>query len=218
MNRYELMVIVSPDIGADSIKKRLEAVRKLISSQKGEIFFEDLWGMRELAHRIKKHDRGYYAVFDFNVEEGDMQEMDTTLRLENEVLRHMILKLPSVYEPKTQDQMAEENEARLKEMGKAEPQGEAKAEAPAEASSPAKPKTKTTSKPKTETKAEEQSAEAASKTKTKPKKETAKAEPKKEEPVKASKATKEAKEKEEPSLEDVDAKLKSIIDDPDLNF
>lgn len=95
------MVIVDPDIGSDAINAKLEEIRKLIISQKGEVFFEDLWGMRDLAYRIKKKDRGFYAVLDFNMESTGLKEINTTLKIDNEVLRHMIIALPSEYKPKS---------------------------------------------------------------------------------------------------------------------
>lgn len=101
MKQYELMVIVDPDIGTDAINAKLEEIRKLIASQKGEVFFEDLWGMRDLAYRIKKKDRGFYAVLDLNMESTGLKEINTTLKIDNEVLRHMLVSLPVGYEPKS---------------------------------------------------------------------------------------------------------------------
>ncbi|MBU0667547.1 30S ribosomal protein S6 [Patescibacteria group bacterium] len=195
MNKYELMVLISPDIGGDAIQSRLEEIRKLITSQKGEIFFEDIWGLRDLAYNIKKHDRGYYAVFDFNLD-GDLDEVDTTCRLENEILRHMLVRLPCAYEAKSLASMEEEEEKPLMEELKDAP----------ERKSTKKPVKKVAPAP-----AEEEAGEIDE-----PKAEKAKEE-KEEKEEKAVKAVK-ADEPKQPSLEDVDAKLKSIIDNPDLNF
>lgn len=191
MNKYELMVMLNPDMGGDATKKRLDGVRKLIASQKGEVVFEDDWGLRDLAYKIGKHDRGYYYVANFNLDpqEGDLKEIDTTLRLENEVTRHMIVKIPSDIETKTFSQF-EAEAAEEKAAWEAEKE---------------KSETKKAVKRVTAKK------EAARPTET----------PKgKEEQVEEVKKASKVKEDEvkEPSLEDVDAKLKSIIDNPDLNF
>ncbi|HLG25203.1 MAG TPA: 30S ribosomal protein S6 [Candidatus Gracilibacteria bacterium] len=177
MNPYELMVIINPDIGGDATTKRLDEIRKLITGPKGEIFFEDLWGLRDLSYTIKKRDRGFYTVFNFNIEPGMIKEMDMALRLDNEVLRHMIISLPAGYEPKTLKKREEEAEV---EAAKAQ---------------------------------EEKDEKAA-------KKPMARRIVKKEEPVVEAKKTapKKAEGKEEPTLEEVDAKLRSIIDNPDINF
>lgn len=185
MNQYELMVLLSPELGAEGTKKRLESIRKLITSHKGEIFYEDDWGLRDLAYRIKKHDRGYYMVMNFNLDpsEGDMDEIDTTCRLENEILRHMISRVPAGIEPKSY--------ANIEEDDGTDVFGNPMEEGAEETKKAAKPKVK----------------KATTTKKAAPKKET-----------KAAKEKKEDKGEKEPSLEDVDAKLKSIIDNPDLNF
>lgn len=191
MNQYELMVLLSPELGTEGTKKRLDAVRKLITSQKGEVFYEDDWGLRDLAYNIKRHDRGYYMIFDFNLDptEGDLDEIDTTCRLENEILRHMMVKLPAGYEPESYAKVDEEDDGEEENIfGNA-----------AEERKPARK----TAKPKAKKAKEEKSAARAESSPGEKKTSTAKA--KKEE-------------SKEPSLEDVDAKLKSIIDNPDLNF
>lgn len=190
MNQYELMVLLSPEIGAQGTKKRIEAIRKLITSHKGEIFYEDDWGLRDLAYRIKTHDRGYYMVMNFNMDpsDGDLDEIDTTCRLENEILRHMISRVPAGIEPKSY--------AILEEDDGTDVFGNPMDEDAEEGKKASKPKAKKA----TTTKKAATGAKGSS---------TAK---------KTAKADKEEKEDKEPSLEDVDAKLKSIIDNPDLNF
>lgn len=184
VKKYELMVILNPDIGDDASTKLLAEIRKLITDRKGEIFFEDIWGMRDLAYSIKKHTKGYYAVFDFNLGAEHIREINAKLILERDLLRHMTVVLPFKYEPKSF--------AVLQELD-AKPEEPAARVAGAKKAAEAKPV-----KAKEEVKKEEAPKKVV--------KEVAKETPKK------------APEKKETSLEDVDAKLKSIIDNPDINF
>jgi small subunit ribosomal protein S6 len=190
VKKYELMLIVDPEIGLDSIKKRLDDVTKMITKKgavaKGEIFFQDDWGMRDMAYSIKKRTKGYYMVYDFICEPALIKEFDRALRLENEVLRHMIVTLPFAYEPKSLAIMLEEaaKEEALKPPREDKKGGRAPMRpAPAPVAAPVK------------------------------KEEKVEAKVEKKAPVK-----KEKEEKKETSMEEVDAKLKSIIDNPDLNF
>ncbi len=181
--KYELMVIIQPDIGTDRIKKRLAEIQKMITSGQGEVFFEDVWGLRDLAYEIRKYDKGYYVVLGFTITSDAIAEMNNTLKLENEVLRHMIVTLPFKYEPKSLAQLMEVTEAPLKtDVVKDKP-------APKSVEKKAAPKVKATPvKEVAEVNSEEKEKKAP------------------------------AKAKKEPTLEEVDAKLKSIIDNPDLNF
>lgn len=196
---YELMVIVDPDIGEIAIKSRLDKIRSDIASANGEITHEEIWGLRDLAYSIKKRDRGFYAVIDFMYEPENVKVMDKVLRLETDVLRHLIVLLPDNYEPK--NYQAEEEAEKLER--------EEKAKDKKERPMPLVPRRKTETVIAQPVKVEPKAPEAA--------------------PVKAEKAKKSeeeapkkaAKKKDEPkqqSLEDIDAKLSSIIENPDINF
>lgn len=103
-SKYELMLIIDSGIGQANVDKRLEAVRKQISKH-GKIFFEDVWGERDFAYPIKGMNKGYYAVLAFGFDPAEVQEMETSLRLEPEVVRHLLVKLPLKYEPKSLDEL-----------------------------------------------------------------------------------------------------------------
>ena len=113
-NKYELMVIVDTGIGQANIQKRLDSIKKTMNKH-GEIFFEDIWGEKDLAYPMKKASKGYYAVFGFSFDPTELLEFETGLRLEPEVIRHMIVKLPLKYEPKTLEQLKAANQAKKDE-------------------------------------------------------------------------------------------------------
>ena len=91
-NKYELMVIVDSGIGQANINKRLESIKKQISKY-GEIFFEDVWGERDFGYMIKGRTKGHYGVYGFTFEPEELKEFETGLRLEPEVIRHLIVKV-----------------------------------------------------------------------------------------------------------------------------
>lgn len=99
--KYELMVIVDPDIGEKAVKEHFDELRKNIAALHGEVFYEDAWGLRDLAYKIKKKDRGYYAVLDFMLDPENIRELDRKLRLDTPVLRHMITVLSAYYKPQS---------------------------------------------------------------------------------------------------------------------
>lgn len=207
--KYELMVIIDPELGSAAIKKSLEKVKKLVADVKGTIFYEDDWGIRDLAYTIKKRDKGYYAVYDFEGIDVNLKELDDTLKLDNEVLRHLVVKLPFAYETKSYAVLEEEK-----------PKEEKKKPTKAEKAEPApvaEPKEEPAPEPEVkEEPVEEAPAEAAAEVPAEePPVEEAPAEEKApEEPE----AEEEKKEDKKSTLEEVDEKLKNIIDNPDLNF
>jgi len=192
--RYELMAIIMPDIGEAAIKKRIEKIRSNITDMKGEIVFEEAWGLRDLAYPIRKQVQGFYTVLDFNLEPEHLQELDRILRLDTEVLRHILMVLPAYYQPLSYAKIEEGPEEMVEEK-KVRAPGK-KIEIPKEA----------------EVKVEEKPVEPKEKEKEKEVKE---------EEVKAEPAPKAPRKKEEPkqqTLEDIDKKLDSILQNPDINF
>jgi small subunit ribosomal protein S6 len=124
-DNYELMVIIDSGIGQAGIDKRLESIRKKINKY-GKIFFEDIWGERVLAYPMQGNEKGHYAVIDFSYEREHLKTFETGLRLEPEVIRHLIIRLPLKYEPKSREELEAVHKA-------AAAAAEAEAEAIAEA-------------------------------------------------------------------------------------
>jgi len=100
LTQYELMIIINSEIGQDAIKKQLSDIKKQLEEH-GEIFFEDFWGERDLGYSMNGKIKGYYAVFDFYFVPAEVKELENDLQLNNEVIRHLIVKLPLKYEPKS---------------------------------------------------------------------------------------------------------------------
>ncbi len=193
MKHYELMVIVDPEIGSDAVNSKLEEIKQLIASYNGDIFFEDLWGVRDLAYRINKKDKGYYAVFNMNMDNDGIKEINTTLNIDGHVLRHLLVKMPEGYEPKSKEDIEKEIEQAKKEAKIDEVVEEKKKAAKAKESTPV-----VKEEVKKEAKAEKKEEETPD-------------QPEKKEPAKKDEESKK-------SLEDVDKKLSNLLDNPDLNF
>lgn len=199
---YELMLIFLSDIGEDNINKELEELRKYISSNGGKVQLEDSWGNRDLAYRIKKQDKGFYYVMDFTLETSKVGEIQKTLNINPVVIRSLLVKTPENYAYKTmleyqatdEEEKSIKDEAKRLELAKRQSGPTQKPRSPAhtEKSRPAQPVAK-------EAKVE--------------KKVEVKEEAHKEEKKVAKKAA-----APKVKLEEVDAKLKSIIDDPDIKL
>lgn len=93
--RYELMAIISSQITDQEIQKRLKDLKDLL----GEVLFEEIWGIRPFAYRIKKHEKGHYSVFNFSVEGEKISELEASLRLFPDLLRYLLIRVPENYTP-----------------------------------------------------------------------------------------------------------------------
>ncbi|MEK7544885.1 MAG: 30S ribosomal protein S6 [Patescibacteria group bacterium] len=113
--QYELMVILPPDLSDQQLKTRLDEIRTAIKEDGGKILHEDLAGIRDMAYRIGKHNRGCYFVFHFEHDPAKVPTVEKTVRIETGVIRHLLIKVPSGYTFKTlKEYDAELESARLK--------------------------------------------------------------------------------------------------------
>ena len=89
MKTYELMLIYSSDIKDDKREKKIETLSKRISKLGGEVLHVEPWGQRTLAFNIRKQSQGYYVLFYFTLEPGNVEVVEKELRFDEEVLRYM---------------------------------------------------------------------------------------------------------------------------------
>ena len=54
----------------------------------------DWWGKRQFAYPINKKESGYYVVFELLAPGGALDELERTLRLADDVVRHKLIRLP----------------------------------------------------------------------------------------------------------------------------
>ena len=100
MRPYEVMVIFDADLEEEAVRSAVDRATQLLQSRGAELGYVDFWGKRRFAYRLKHRWEGYYVVFQAKSEPGAMDELNRTLSLADEVLRHKVLRIPdAVYGP-----------------------------------------------------------------------------------------------------------------------
>ena len=92
MRRYELMVILDPDLEERTVAPSLDTFLNVVRQGGGAVENVDVWGRRRLAYEIDKHAEGIYAVVDLSAEPDVMKELDRQLNLNESVLRTKVLR------------------------------------------------------------------------------------------------------------------------------
>ena len=105
MREYELVVILSPMLNQEQSAESWDRIKGFISNRDAEIIHEEKWGTRRLAYPIRKGQHqfleGTYHLTRFNTQRPFNQELETFLRLDDQVIRSMV-----VIAPLPQDQPA----------------------------------------------------------------------------------------------------------------
>jgi small subunit ribosomal protein S6 len=92
MRRYEMMVILDPQLDERTVAPSLEQFLSVVKTQGGRIDKVDIWGKRRLSYEINKHTEGIYAVLDMSCTPAAVAELDRQLSLSESVLRTKVLR------------------------------------------------------------------------------------------------------------------------------
>ena len=94
MRDYEVLYIVRPDLEDDKVQDIVKRVNTLISRSGGSSDQTSLWGKRKLAYEVKHQKEGSYVLQDFKIDPGRVPELESALKITEEVLRHLIVRKP----------------------------------------------------------------------------------------------------------------------------
>ena len=92
MHDYELVVVIDPEIDEDKLSAALDRISQFVTTRGGEVIDVDRWGKRKLAYPIKKRSEGDYVITHFRLDPSQAAELEASLRLSEEVLRHLLVR------------------------------------------------------------------------------------------------------------------------------
>ncbi|MDE3723445.1 MULTISPECIES: 30S ribosomal protein S6 [Nocardiopsis] len=96
MRRYEIMVILDPNLDERTVAPSLENFLSVVRNDGGSVEKVDIWGKRRLAYDIEKNPEGIYAVIDLTAEPATVKELDRQLGIAEAVLRTKVIR-PEVH-------------------------------------------------------------------------------------------------------------------------
>ncbi len=97
IDTYEAMLIVIPELDEEQVENTLARFRTVIERTGGEVTETNHWGRRKLAYEIDYRADGFYSIMNFTAGERTLVELKRILRVSDDVLRHMVVKLPADY-------------------------------------------------------------------------------------------------------------------------
>ncbi len=93
MNKYEIMFIVKATQESADVKKTADNAKKLLTTKSSKVVEMKELGEKKLAYPIKKEINGYYYVMQVEATKEEITEFDRKIKLDENVLRHLIIKL-----------------------------------------------------------------------------------------------------------------------------
>lgn len=96
MRTYELMFIAQPDLDEEALKALVERMQQVIVANGGQVIDVEDLGRRTLAYPIKHRKEGNYVLFHAGMGQATITEVERALRLSEDVLRHMLVRLDEI--------------------------------------------------------------------------------------------------------------------------
>jgi small subunit ribosomal protein S6 len=91
--QYELVYILPPDTTEQQVTELHQQIEAVVSKMGGQIDKTENWGRRKLAYEIARHKEGVYVLDVINGSGDLMKELDRRLRVMDQVLRHMVVRV-----------------------------------------------------------------------------------------------------------------------------
>lgn len=87
-----MVYIFDPAVEEERIGEKLERFHGLLAGEQGgEITALDHWGKRQLAYEVEGQTSGHYVVAHFKAEPAVLPEFERILKLDDEVLRYLVV-------------------------------------------------------------------------------------------------------------------------------
>jgi len=93
MRYYELVVILSPELADGGVSGFIDRLKGLVNGIGGVVEETVEWGRRKLAYPIKRCYEGNYLLAKVKLQPSSAKELENSLKLWEEVLRHLLVKI-----------------------------------------------------------------------------------------------------------------------------
>jgi small subunit ribosomal protein S6 len=93
MRRYELMLVLRPDVADDRSQSLIDRTTRQIVGSGGQIVKVAPWGRRRLAYPIERHREGSYHIIVFESPAEAIGELERGLLITEELLRHLVTRV-----------------------------------------------------------------------------------------------------------------------------
>src|SRR5690606_26774109 len=86
------------DISTQQVEALTEHMSAFITNRGGRVAKVENWGLRNLAYKVKKNRKGHYVLLNIDAPAAAVKEMERNLRLNEDVLRHMTIRVEELEE------------------------------------------------------------------------------------------------------------------------
>ncbi len=98
MSFYENVFIARQDLSPAQVDTLADQFAATIKELGGEVKKRESWGLRNLSYRMRKNRKGHYVLFNIDAPSAAIIEMERTMRLSEDIIRFMTIKVEELEE------------------------------------------------------------------------------------------------------------------------
>ncbi len=93
MNKFEAVLLLSPEISTGVRKDLCDGFSKLIKENSGEIVNIEDWGLRDLSYKIGNFSKSFYNFFQIEIDGNKIENIKKNLSQNENFVRHIFVKV-----------------------------------------------------------------------------------------------------------------------------
>jgi len=93
MALYEHVFMARQDVTAQQVEALTEQLKSVLAAHGGKVGKSEYWGVKSLAFRIKKNRKAHFSLLNIDAPAAAVAEMERQLRLNEDVLRFLTLRV-----------------------------------------------------------------------------------------------------------------------------
>ena len=101
MALFEHIIMLKQDLSTSDITDEIKKHEDTLSALEGNIVYKESWGLRSLAYPIKDNKKAFYEFMNIEMPQDKMNELNSKLNLNENVIRYLSIKVKSFGETPT---------------------------------------------------------------------------------------------------------------------
>ena len=93
MNKFEAVILLSPEITSSLRKNLCDEFTKLISESSGQILNTEDWGLRDLSYKIGNFNKAFYNFFQIEIDSKNIESIKKSLNQKENFIRYIFIKV-----------------------------------------------------------------------------------------------------------------------------
>lgn len=91
MNKFEAVLIFSPDLSNTMMSKEEDKFSSKIESEKGKIISTEDWGIRDISFIINNYKKAFYKFYQIEIDSVKIENIKKTLSQNEKILRYLFI-------------------------------------------------------------------------------------------------------------------------------